>query len=80
MRSLVGMFLLLFCAVDLETSNGLIPAARELMMLNRLLNIGINMCFLVLRQRGSMVLKSSRIINASGILWSTPTIHISGGN
>ena len=37
MRSLVGMFLPLFCVVDLETSNGLMPAAGELMMLNRLL-------------------------------------------
>ena len=36
-RSLVGMFLPLFCVVDLETSNGLMPAARELMMLTRLL-------------------------------------------
>ena len=37
MRSLVGMFLPLFCIVDLETSNGLMPAAGELMILNRLL-------------------------------------------
>ena len=28
------MFLPLFCVVDLETSNGLMPAAEELMMLN----------------------------------------------
>ena len=33
-RSLVGMFLPLFCEVE---NNGLIPAAGELMMLNRLL-------------------------------------------
>ena len=33
MRSLVGMFLPLFCVVDLETSNSLMPAARELMIL-----------------------------------------------
>ena len=31
------MFLPWFCVVDLETSNGLMPADRELMMLNRLL-------------------------------------------
>ena len=29
MRSLVGMFLKLFCIVDLKTSIGLMPAARE---------------------------------------------------
>ena len=33
----VGLFLPLFCVVDLETSNGLMPAAGELMMLSRLL-------------------------------------------
>ena len=37
MRSLLGMFLPLFCVVDLETSNGLMSAAGEPMMLNRLL-------------------------------------------
>ena len=52
MRSLVGMFLPLFCIADLETSNGLMPAAEELVTLNRLLivpgvehamrNIGVN--------------------------------------
>ena len=36
MRSLVCMFLPLFCVADLETSNGLTSAAGELMMLNRL--------------------------------------------
>ena len=36
-RSLVGLFLPLFCVVDLEMSNGLMPAVRELMMLSRLL-------------------------------------------
>ena len=59
MRSLVGMFLPLFSVVYLETSNGLMPAARELVILNRLLivrgvehatlNIGVNLCLLVLR-------------------------------
>ena len=52
--SLVGMFLPLFCVVDLETSNSLIPAAGELMMLNcmlivsgvehAMLNIRANLC------------------------------------
>ena len=37
MRSLVGMFLPLCCVVDLETSNALILADGELIMLNRLL-------------------------------------------
>ena len=64
------MFLPMFCIVDLETSNGLIPAAGELMMLNTLLivngvehamqNVGFNLCMLVLRPRGSMVLHGSR--------------------
>ena len=66
MRSLVDMFLPLFCVVDLEASNDLKPAAGELMMLNRLcivpaveiamLNIGVNLWSLVLRSRMSMVL------------------------
>ena len=53
------MFLPLFCIVDLDTSNGLMPAAEELMMLNSLLivpgienamqNIGLNLCMLVPR-------------------------------
>ena len=37
MRSLVGMLLPLFCIVELETNNGLMPGVVELMMLNRLL-------------------------------------------
>ena len=63
---MVGMFLPLFCVVDLETSNGLMLAAGDLMMLNRLLivpgiehemlNSGVNLCLLVLRPRGPMVL------------------------
>ena len=36
MRSFVNMFLPSSCVVDLETSNGLMAAAGELMMLNRL--------------------------------------------
>ena len=66
-RSLVGLFLPLFCVVDLETNNGLMPAAGELMMLSRLLimpgveqavqSIGVDLCLLVLRPRGSMVLQ-----------------------
>ena len=57
----------LFFVVDLETSNDLMPATRELIILNRqlivpgveyaTLNIGINLCLLVLRPRGSMVLQ-----------------------
>ena len=77
-RSLVGMFLPLFCVVHLETSNGLMPAAGDLTMLSRLLiepgvehamrNIGVNLCLIVLRSRGSMVLQGSRIMSAPGIL------------
>ena len=63
-RSLVGMFLPQFCLVNLETSIGLMPAAGELMMLNRLLIVPsvenamliivANLCLLVLRPRGPM--------------------------
>ena len=72
------MFLPVFCVVDIKTSNSLIPAVGEFMMLNRLLtvpdiehamvNIGINLCLLVLRPRGSMVLQGSRIMSSPGIL------------
>ena len=65
------------------------PAASELMMLSRLLImpgvehavqiIEIYLCLLVLRPRGSMVLQESHIMNAPGILRSTPSVHISGG-
>ena len=78
MRSLKDLFLTLFCVVDLETSNGLIPAVLELKMQKRLLivpgvehamlNIGVNLCLLVLRPRGSMVLQGSRIMNEPRIL------------
>ena len=88
MRSLVGLFLQLFCVVDLETSNGLKPAARELIMLSRLLIIPgvehavkiieVNLYFLMLRPRGSMVLQESHMINAPRILRGTPPVHISG--
>ena len=77
MSSLVGMFLPLFCIVDLETRNGLMPATGELMLINRLLivpgvehtmlNIDVNLCLLVLRTRGSVVLKGSSIMNVPGI-------------
>ena len=40
-RSLIGMFLLLFCVVDLETSNGLMPAVDKFMMQNWLLSSSI---------------------------------------
>ena len=66
-------------------NNSLMPAARELMMLNRQLivpgvghampNIVVNLCLLVLRPRGSMVLQGSRIMSAPGILRSTPPVH-----
>ena len=59
-------------------SNGLMPAAGELMMLSSLLImlgvehtvqiIGIDLCLLVLRPRESMVLQGSHIMNAPGIL------------
>ena len=75
MRSLVGMFLPLFCIVDLEINSGLMLSAGELMMLmlNRLLiepgvehamlNIWINFWLLE-----SMVLQGSRIMSTPGIL------------
>ena len=60
-------------------------SSEELMMLNRLLivpgaehampNIGVNMCLLVQRPRGSLVLQGSHIMSAPGILWSTPPVH-----
>ena len=65
MRSLLGSFLPLFCVVYLETSNGLMPAAGQLMMQSRLIIvpgvenavqiIGVNLCSLVLMPRGSIV-------------------------
>ena len=74
-RSLVGLFLPLFCVVDLGTSNGLMPAAGELMTLSILLImpgveravqvIGDDLCLLVLRPRGSVVLQGSHIMNSS---------------
>ena len=78
--SLVGLFLPLFCIVDLQTSNGLMPAAVELMMLSRQLImpcvehavhiIGIDLCLPLVRPRESMVLneRTSRIMNAPGII------------
>ena len=54
------MFLSLFCVVDLETSNGMMPAAGELIMQSRLLImpgvehavqiIGVDLCLLVLKE------------------------------
>ena len=71
-RSLVGLFPSLFCIVDLETSNGLIPAVGELLMLSRLLImtgtehavqiIGLNLCFVMPRPRGSMVELSCELV------------------
>ena len=73
-RSSVGLLLQLFCVVDMETSNSLMPAARELMMLSRLLImpgvehtmqiIGVDLCMLMQRTRGSTVLQGSHIMNA----------------
>ena len=84
----VPNFLPLFCAVDLETCNGLIPVAGELMKLNRLLIVSgvegavlitaVNLRLHLLKPRGSMVLQGSSIINAPGILSITPPVHISG--
>ena len=64
--------------VDLATSNGLMPAAGELVMLNRrlivpgveheMLNIRVNLCLLALKARGPMVLQGSCIMSALGIL------------
>ena len=78
MRSLVGLFLPLFYVVDLETSNGLMPASGERMMLSRLLwvpgvelavqIIRVYLCLLMLRPREPAVLKGSYIMNAPGIL------------
>ena len=77
-RSFVGLFLPLFCVIDLETSNGLMPAAGELMMQSRLLImpgvdhvvqiIGVDLCSPVLRPGRSMVLQGRHIMNAPGIL------------
>ena len=88
-RSLVGVLLPLFCVVDPETSNGLMPAAGKLMTLSRMLIIpglehtaqiiGVDLCLLVLRPRGSMVLQGSHIMNAPEILRSTSLVQISGG-
>ena len=44
-----------------------------------MLIIGVNLCLLVLRPRGSIVLQESCIMSALGILWSAPPVHISGG-
>ena len=73
-RSLVGMFLQLSCIVQMETSNGLMPAGRELLMLSMpgvehaMLNIGGNLCLLMLRPTGYIVLQGIRIFSTPGIL------------
>ena len=87
-RSLGGLFIPRFFVVDLETRNDLMPVAGELMMLRRLLIMHglehavqitvVDLFLLVLRPRGSMVLQESHIMNAPGILRSTPPAHISG--
>ena len=77
-RPLVGLLIPLYSVVDLVTSNGLISGKGELMVLSRLLIvtgvehavqiIGVNLCSLVLRPRGSMLLQGNRIMNEPGIL------------
>ena len=72
-RSLVGLFLQRFCVVNLETRDGLIPAAGHHTMLSKLLivpgaehsvqSIVVNLCLLVLRPRGYMMLKLSHIVS-----------------
>ena len=81
----IGLLLPLFCVEYLETSNGSMQAAGELMMLSRLhimpgvehavQIIGVNLCLLVLRSRGSMVLGGSHIMNAPGILEHSTCSH-----
>ena len=68
---------------------GLMPAAEEPMMLSRLLIvpgvehamqiIGFDLCLLVLRHKGSIVLQLGVAMNAPRILRRTPPVHISGG-
>ena len=85
--SLVDFFLPLFCVVDLETTNDLMPAARKLTMLIRLIIVPDYRAWcrarsddhlgrFVLAPKGSMALQGGHIMNAPGIFWSTP--HISG--
>ena len=72
-----------------DASIGLIPAAAELMIPSKLHSIpcvehavqiiGVDLCLLVLRSREAMMLQWSHLMNAPGILWSTPSVHISGG-
>ena len=80
------MFPLLFCVVDLETSNDFMPAAGERMILSRRLVVpgvehamqiiwGSILCLLVQRHKGSVVLQGSRIMNTPGILRSTLLVH-----
>ena len=47
----------------------IVPAAEDAM-----LNIWVNLCLLVLRPRGSMVLKGSHIMNAPAMLRITPPV------
>ena len=87
-RSLVEMFPPTFCLVYLETSNSLMSAGGELMMLSRLLIIlgikhsiqfiEVDFYVPVLRPRVSMVVQGSHIMYTTGIIWGTPPIHIRG--
>ena len=92
--SLVGLFLPLFCVVDMETSKALMPAARMLMMPNRLLIVpGVEHTVQIIGSicacRGSMVLQrfvSQRVYGAAKESHNdrtrntlkTPPVHISG--
>ena len=83
LRTLRGMFPPLFCVVDREGSNGLMPSFGELMMPSRrLIGPGVEHAmqvigsviiscraqWLALRQDGYIVLQGSCIMNAPRIL------------
>ena len=67
---MVGLFLPLFCVVDMKTINA-IMLIRQLIMPgveHAVQIIGVDLCLLVLRPRGSTVLQANHIMNAPGIL------------
>ena len=67
-RSLVGMLLPLFC-VDLATNNGSIPAAGELIMLNRLLIVpGVGQAMV-----SKFVLARAEAQRVYGAVWESPS-------
>ena len=86
---LVGMFLPLFFVLDLKTSNGLMPAASEFMMLNRLLivpgvehamrNIGVYLCMLARAEEQKVYGAARETHNERARnTRSTPPVYISG--